>query len=54
MLLTQMKLNEELDMGYAIDIYSNLSSQRNFVSHEIMLNYKFKFRKSGIVTPRYF
>lgn len=51
---TQIKLNSSLDVGYAVDIYSRMSAQRNFISHELMLNYRFHFKDSEIISPRYF
>lgn len=52
--LTQMKLSQGLDFGYAIDVATSLSSRRNFVSHELMLNYHLAFLRSEITAPKYF
>lgn len=52
--MTQMKLSQTFDFGYAFDLNTSLSRQQNFVSHEVMLNYRFSFRRSEITTPKYF
>ncbi len=53
-LLLELQLNEQLRLGYAYDITTSDLRQVNSGSHEIMLNYRFVFSKSKIVTPRYF
>lgn len=53
-LLLELQLNNQLRLGYAYDITTSDLRQVNSGSHEIMLNYRFVFAKSKIVTPRYF
>jgi type IX secretion system PorP/SprF family membrane protein len=52
--LTQMVLSTPFQIGYAMDVNTGLSTLRNYISHEVMVNYKFSFKRSGITTPRYF
>ncbi|MEP1033149.1 type IX secretion system membrane protein PorP/SprF [Ekhidna sp.] len=53
-LLLELQLNEQFRLGYAYDITTSNLRKVNSGSHEIMLNYRFVFSKSKIVTPRYF
>ncbi|MEQ8903722.1 type IX secretion system membrane protein PorP/SprF [Ekhidna sp.] len=53
-LLLELQLNTQLRLGYAYDITTSDLRKVNSGSHEIMLNYRFVFAKSKIVTPRYF
>lgn len=52
--LTQLKLNHNLDFGYALDLNTRISTYKNFVSHEIMINQKFSFKKNDVISPRHF
>lgn len=52
--LSQIKLSQTLDIGYALDLNTSISTHRNFVSHEIMVNQKFSFKKHEVISPRYF
>jgi type IX secretion system PorP/SprF family membrane protein len=52
--LLELQLNNQLRLGYAYD-YSLTDLQKyNYGSHELMLKYEFSFKKSRIITPRYF
>lgn len=53
-LLLELQLNQQLRLGYAYDLTVSDLRKVNSGSHEIMLNYRFVFSKSKIVTPRYF
>lgn len=53
-LLLELQLNQQLRLGYAYDFTTSDLRKVNSGSHEIMLNYRFVFSKSKIVTPRYF
>ncbi|MEQ8582290.1 MAG: type IX secretion system membrane protein PorP/SprF [Marinoscillum sp.] len=53
-LLLDIQLSPQLKLGYAYDYTLSELSQVTTGSHEIMLNYRFVFSKSKIVTPRYF
>ena len=53
-LLMELQLNQQMRLGYAYDITVSDLKQANSGSHEIMLNYRFVFSKSKVITPRYF
>jgi len=53
--LFQLQVTDRLQIGYAYDFATTTDLRRvNGGSHEIMLNYRFTFNKSRIITPRYF
>lgn len=52
--LAQIIISPPLHIGYAIDLNKNFSNSTSYNSHEIMVNYKFSFKKVGLITPRYF
>lgn len=53
--LFQLQITERLQFGYAYDFATTTDLRRvNGGSHELMINYRFTFNKSKIVTPRYF
>ncbi len=53
--LMEMKVNQKFTIGYAYDhiIDANLGNM-SASSHEILLNYRLKWFKEKIVTPKYF
>ena len=53
-LLVQIQLNQQLRFGYSYDTQFTGFSQIRNNSHEIMLNYFFKYRKEKVVSPRIF
>jgi type IX secretion system PorP/SprF family membrane protein len=53
-LLLELQFNPRFRLGYAYDITTSDLRKVNSGSHEIMINYRFVFNKSKIVTPRYF
>ena len=53
-LLIQLQITEQLSFGYAYDAAIGEISTIQAGSHEFMLNYKFRFSKKGVVSPRYF
>jgi type IX secretion system PorP/SprF family membrane protein len=53
-LLTQFKINDQLQFGYAYTITAGPIRTVELGSHEVMLNYRFWFNKKGIISPRYF
>lgn len=53
-LLMQIQITEQLAFGYAYDASVGEISTIEAGSHEIMLNYKFRFSKKGVISPRYF
>jgi len=54
MLLTQFKINDQLQFGYSYTITAGPIRTVELGSHEVMLNYRFWFNKRGVISPRYF
>lgn len=52
--LTQAQLTDQLQFGYSYQISAGPIRQVELGSHEVMLNYRFKYNKKGVVSPRYF
>lgn len=52
--LLQIQITEQLSLGYVYDASIGEISTIEAGSHEFMLNYKFRFSKKGVVSPRYF
>jgi type IX secretion system PorP/SprF family membrane protein len=53
--LCQLQLTEKLQMGYSYDMATTSEIRRvNSGSHELMLNYRFTFKRNKVITPRYF
>ena len=53
-LMMQLQITEQLSFGYSYDASLGEISTIESGSHELMLNYKFRFSKRGMVSPRYF
>jgi len=53
-LITQFQLTDQFQFGYSYTISAGPIRVAELGSHELMLNYRFKFTKKGIITPRYF
>jgi type IX secretion system PorP/SprF family membrane protein len=53
-MLTQLKINDQLQFGYSYTISAGAIRTAELGSHEVMLNYRFWFNKKGVVSPRYF
>ena len=53
-ILTQIRINKQLSLGYSYEYSTNELSNFTSGSHEIMLRYQFDFSKGKIVTPRFF
>jgi type IX secretion system PorP/SprF family membrane protein len=53
-LMTQMQINDQFQFGYSYTITAGAIRTVELGSHEVMLNYRFKFFKKGVVSPRYF
>jgi len=53
-MLTQFKINDQLQFGYSYTITAGPIRTVELGSHEVMLNYRFWFNKKGVVSPRYF
>jgi type IX secretion system PorP/SprF family membrane protein len=53
--ILQMQVSDQLQIGYAFDFATTTDLSRvNGGSHELMLNYRFSFTHTRIITPRYF
>jgi len=52
--MLELRLNNQLSVGYAFDYSLTELNKFNYGSHELMLKYDFNFSKTRIVTPRYF
>lgn len=52
--LMQLQITEQLSLGYSYDASVGEISTIEAGSHEFMLNYKFRFSKTGVISPRYF
>ena len=52
--LIEMLLSPQLRLGYAYDYTTTELQEFNTGSHELMLNYRFAFDKSKVLSPRYF
>src|SRR5688572_847191 len=53
-LIAQAQLTDQIQFGYSYQITAGELRTVEVGSHEIMLNYRFKFNKKGLVSPRYF
>lgn len=53
-ILTQVKINKQLSLGYSYEYSTNELSNFNSGSHEIVLRYQFDFSQGKIITPRFF
>ena len=53
-LMLQLQLTEQLTFGYSYDAGIGEISSIEEGSHEFMLNYRFRFSKKAMVSPRYF
>ena len=53
--LIELQLTDQLLLGYAYDFATTTDLSRvNSGSHELMLNYRFRYAKNKVITPRYF
>ena len=52
--LIEMLLTPQLRLGYAYDYTTSELQDFNTGSHELMLNFRFAFDKSKVLSPRYF
>jgi type IX secretion system PorP/SprF family membrane protein len=52
--LTQIHLSEQFRIGYSYDLNLTEFSSYGTSTHELMVNYLFSFKKSKVVSPRYF
>jgi len=53
--LMQVQLTDQLLLGYSYDFANTTDLRRvNSGSHELMINYRFRYAKNKVITPRYF
>lgn len=53
-LITQAQITDQIQFGYSYQITAGPIRVVELGSHEIMLNYRFKYNKKGLTSPRYF
>lgn len=53
-LITQVQVNEQIQVGYSYTISAGPIRTVELGSHELMVNYRFLYNKKGVVSPRYF
>lgn len=53
-MMTELQVTDHLRFGYAYSVTTGLLRTAELGSHEVLLNYRFKFNLKGVVTPRYF
>ena len=53
--LIELQITDQLLVGYSYDFANTTDLSRvNSGSHELMLNYRFRYAKNKVITPRYF
>jgi type IX secretion system PorP/SprF family membrane protein len=53
--LIELQLTDQLLLGYSYDFAHTTDLSRvNSGSHELMVNYRFRYAKNKVITPRYF
>lgn len=52
--MLEFQANEQLAIGYAYDATVNELRTAESGSHEILINYRFRFSQKGTISPRYF
>jgi hypothetical protein len=52
--MAQVKVTNQLYIGYAYEAATTKLNNYNSGSHEVMLQFYFDFAKSKIITPRFF
>lgn len=53
-MLTELQITDQFRFGYSYSVTMGPIRTAELGSHEILLNYRFKFNMKGIVSPRYF
>lgn len=53
-LLAEVQITNQLRIGYSYAFRTSSIKRIDLGSHEFMINYRFKYPKSGVVTPRHF
>lgn len=53
--MMQLQVTDQLLLGYSYDFANTTDLRRvNSGSHELMINYRFRYAKNKVITPRYF
>lgn len=53
-LLAEIQVTNQLRIGYSYAFRTSTINRVDLGSHEFMINYRFKYPRSGVVTPRHF
>ena len=53
-LMTEIRLSEQMRLGYSYALDRGKVREVGLGTHEILINYRFKFTKYKLVSPRYF
>lgn len=53
-IISEIQVSNQLRIGYAYTLDTSAARSINLGSHEVLVNYRFKFHKYGVITPRYF
>jgi type IX secretion system PorP/SprF family membrane protein len=53
-LLAEVQITNQIRIGYSYAFRTSSIKRVDLGSHEFMINYRFKYPKSGVVTPRHF
>jgi type IX secretion system PorP/SprF family membrane protein len=53
-LLAEVQVTNQIRLGYSYAFRTSSIKRVDLGSHEFMINYRFKYPKSGVVTPRHF
>lgn len=53
-IIAEILVTDQLRLGYSYGITTGAVRSVDLGSHELMLNYRFKYHKYGVITPRYF
>jgi type IX secretion system PorP/SprF family membrane protein len=53
-LLAEVQITNQIRIGYSYAFRTSSINRVDLGSHEFMINYRFKYPRSGVVTPRHF
>ncbi len=53
-LLTELQVTDQLRIGYSYSITTGAIQQAELGSHELLVQYRFRYNMKGVITPRYF
>jgi len=51
---TELQLTDQLRVGYSYAITTGAIQQAELGSHELLVQYRFRYSAKGVITPRYF